>query len=375
MDNTIKNKDAEKFRVYSQKMELLVSLANDVAHNFNDILQTIKSNLELAIIDTKENAKSYDYLLDAYEAIKQGSDLTLRLETLGKKFEPVAQIIDLKSELERIKPVLRRNLPERIKLEINVSPKTPPIVIDPFQLEQLFLHLALNAKDAIIDDGTFSICIENIASCVKIEIFDNGKGMTDDVKNHIFEPFFTTKAIDSTRMGLSAGLGLYIVEKIVVDNNGAIKVDSKPGEGTTFTIHLPAKHNKCVKKEHKEKKLKAGTETILIIEDNDGVRAVCKKALTRFGYNILLANNGYDGIKEYQNNINTDLVLLDLVLPNENGINILEELRLINPSIKCIIISGYDITEANKNKLKASDYLHKPFTIKELLQTIRKVLD
>lgn len=374
MVNIKKDKDIEDFRVYSQKMELLVSLANDVAHNFNDILQTIKGNLELAIIDTKEDAKSYKYLIEAYEAIKQGSDLTSRLEILGKKFEPVVQTIDLKKELERIKPTLRRNLPERIKLEINVAKNTSPIVIDPFQLEQLFLHLTLNAKDAILDEGVFSIDVENTGSCVKIEISDSGEGMPDEIKDHVFEPFFTTKAIDSTRMGLSTGLGLYIVERIVIDNNGAIMVNTIIGEGTTFIVNLPAKTNNGVKKENKEKKLKAGTETILIIEDNDGVRGLCKKALERFGYNVVVASTGEDGIKEYHNN-KIDLIISDLILPNENGIAILRELRSITSNVKCIMMSGYDIAEKTKDSIKANGYLHKPFTIQELLRIIRKVLD
>lgn len=374
MVNIIKNENIETFRIYSQKMELLVSLANDVAHSFNDILQTIKSNLELAIIDTKEDAKSYAYLSDAYEAIKQGSDLTSRLEILGKKFESVAQIINLKNELTRIKPILRRNLPKRIKLKINIDQNIPPIIIDPFHLEQLFLHLALNAKDAILDTGVFSISINNISNGVKIEVYDNGKGISEEIKHHMFEPFFTTKVVDSTRMGLSTGLGLYIVEKIVKDNNGIIEVESSVGKGTKFIIHLPTKTNNEPKNESIEDKLKAGTETILLIEDNDGVRIICRKALTRFGYNVLTATAGCSGINIFQNN-NVDLVLLDLILNNENGSVILEELRTINPHIKCIVMSGYGIPEEAKNRLNASAYLHKPFTIEKLLQVIRKVLD
>lgn len=374
MNTNKKEKDLEDFRVYSQKMELLVSLANDVAHSFNDILQTIKSNLELAIVDTKETDKSYSYLVEAYETTKQGSDLTSRLEILGKKFEPDVQTIDLKKELQRIKPILRRNLPERINLEINITENISPIVIDPFQLEQLFLHLALNACDAVIDEGTFSIDIENTGTCVKIEISDDGIGMDDDIKDYIFEPFFTTKAIDSTRMGLSAGLGLYIVERIIIDNNGSIKVHSKLNEGTTFTVHLPAKKNNGIKYDENEKQLTVGNETILIIEDNDGVRNICRKALERFGYNVISASTGEYGIKTFITE-KIDMVLIDLVLPNETGISVLESIRKFNKNIKCVLMSGYDISEVTRNRVNAEGYLHKPFAIKDLLQIIREALD
>jgi len=372
----IKDKNIEDFRVYSQKMELLVSLANDVAHSFNDILQTIKGNLELAIVETKEDSKQYNYLIEAYETLKQGSDLTARLEIIGKKFNPVLVKIDLKKELERIKPILRRNLPERIELVINISEDTSPINIDPFQLEQLFLHMVLNASDAIKDEGTFSIDIENSGSCVKIEISDDGSGMPEEIKAHVFEPFFTTKSIDSSRMGLSAGLGLYIVERIVLGNNGAIRVDSRLGEGTTFIVNIPAKKRNGTEYNNKETKLSVGNETILIIEDNDGVRNICEESLGKYGYSTISAPTCLDGIKAYLNNSKTiDLVLCDMVLPDGNGVSILNTIRDTTKEIKTIIMSGYDIAETNKKAINADGYLHKPFTINALLQAIRKVLD
>jgi two-component system cell cycle sensor histidine kinase/response regulator CckA len=376
MDIIMQNKSIEDFRIYGQKMELLVSLSNEVAHSFNNILQTIRSNTELIIAQTDEDDKRLKLLEGIYLAVKKGKDLTSRLNMLGKNLEPTKQKIYLCDEIKRITPILRRNLPENIELEVISPQRIQPISMDPFQLEQLLLHLVLNSKDAIVGKGIIAIEIQNEGDSVILSVTDSGKGIPNEIKPYIFNPFFTTKSIEHTRMGLSTGLGLYIVDRIIKANNGSIAVDSDVGLGTTFIIRIPALREGNTKKELEEGcGLSVGDESILIVDDDDEVRKSSAGFMEFFGYTVLVAYDIDSGLDALRNN-KVDLVLLDAYLTtNKDAMDFILPAKKIDPNIKIIVMSGYDMEYAIKDKTHIDGFLHKPYFSNDALKIIREVLD
>jgi len=288
--------------------------------------------------------------------------------------------------------MLARTIPKMIEIELHLTSKPTAISADPGQIEQVIMNLAVNARDAMPEGGKLIIstqkatldrrfCHNNPGATpgehIRLHIADTGTGMNRKTLERIFEPFFTTK---KPRKG--TGLGLSIVYGIVKNHGGYITCDSKPMRGTEFTIYLPTIPRGVKKKEPSEletdKERLKGFETILVVEDNAGVRSVCQRILKKFGYNVHTAANGEDALDLYRRQTNEiDLVLLDINMPGMGGKRCLEELLKINSKAKVIITTGYPIKKQLKEKIAASTkaFIDKPYESDTLLKTTRRILD
>lgn len=393
----LKDISDEELRQYAQRIEAVVSLAGDVAHDFNDILQSLRGNIELALLKGKDTDKNYINLKEVYEAVKRGNDLTNRLTTLGKPFERNAEnrvlIEDINEEILRIKEIIDRNLPKRIKVSYSLQKDICPVFIDPFHIEQILVNLALNSIEAMSEEGELEIKTSAVyldktfcsnhkyikpGNFVHITVQDTGTGIPDSIINHVFDPFFSTKSKKKKGELLATGLGLSVVNKIIKDYKGTIVINNKVNKGTQINIYLPICES--LKESHHKTKnqiseLKTGTEEILIIDDNDYVSKVVADMLNSFGYTASSSSpkNALIHHKSF-----TKLYVVDLVMPEFSGKQFLKEIKKIQKDIKVIIMTGYDLTPQQKNELYSlgmDGFIVKPYTTEQLLKEVRRVLD
>jgi CheY-like chemotaxis protein len=273
---------------------------------------------------------------------------------------------------------------------MKLQDKLPTILADSTQIQQVFLNLCVNARDAMPNGGTLSLSTRLItgekvharfpeakaSEYVLIEFSDTGTGMDEATRNRIFEPFFTTKV-----PGKGTGLGLAVAFGIIHIHQGFIDVSSEPGHGTTFSIHFPVNLEELEPFEITKEMLddtEGGTETILLVEDEEMLQSLAKMLLKGKGYNVVTASDGEEAVRMFmlrQNDI--DLVLSDMGLPKLNGYDVLKQVKRINPAVKFIIASGY-IEPAEKSEILKSgarDFIQKPYVPNEMLRKIREVLD
>jgi PAS domain S-box-containing protein len=298
--------------------------------------------------------------------------------------------IDLNKEIREFEKLLKRMIPKMIEIEMNLEENLNIINADPLQLEQIIMNIAVNAKDAMGEEGKIIFTTENMTldedycrnnigykpgDYVRLSISDTGPGMPKDIAEKIFEPFFTTK-----ETGKGTGLGLSMVYGLVAKHDGHITCYSEPDNGTVFRIFLPAIETaeKLELKTWEKESPPEGTETILIVDDESLVRNLGERILARFGYNILTASDGESALDIYKKNRNAiSLIILDLIMPGMGGKRCLEELFKIDPAIKILITSGYstdgDIDFAME--AGARGFIKKPFDINQMLESIRRVLD
>ena len=376
----------------AQKMEAIGTLAGGVAHDFNNILTTIIGYADIALetVD-KDNSLSED-IKEIRIAGEKAAALTRQLLAFSRKQIVQPKILDLNKLLTDIEKMLVRLIGEDI--EILIIPKSDlwKIEIDPGQMEQVIMNLAVNSRDAMPLGGKLIIETVNMdlgenyftdhgivekhpGSYVVLTVSDTGIGMDKEVQEHIFDPFYTTK-----EKGKGTGLGLSTVYGIVKQNNGFIWVYSEPGQGSTFKIYLP-KLKGDVKGEEKEQTpviTLDGSETVLIVEDDDSLRKLTQKSLQPHGYRILVAENGEDALrvsKEHEGTI--DLLITDVVMPRMGGKEVAERLQTLYPRMKVIYMSGYtDDSIVHRGVLEPGlNFLAKPFSPEGLARKVREVLD
>jgi two-component system cell cycle sensor histidine kinase/response regulator CckA len=376
----------------AQKMEAIGTLAGGIAHDFNNILTSIIGNAELILMTYGKDG----YLREGIEEIKMAGEraasLTRQLLAFSRKQIIQPKILDLNTLLSGIKNMLVRLIGENIEILMVVEPALWQVEIDPNQMEQVILNLAVNARDAMPNGGKLTIQTANTyldenyfseqnifesqpGSYVMVAVSDNGIGMDKETKEHIFEPFYSTK-----EKSKGTGLGLSTVYGIVKQNNGFIWVYSEPGHGSTFKIYLP-RTKEGIKTEEKaqtpEKDL-GGTETVLVVEDNVSILNFAQKVLRQYGYRVLTAKNGEDALrigKEHEGPI--DLLLTDVVMTTMNGKETAERLQLFYPQMKVIYMSGYtDDAIVHLGVLEPGlNFLQKPFSPEILVCKVREVLD
>lgn len=396
--NRIKSEEAlrlaeAQFR-QAQKMEAVGQLAGGVAHDFNNILVVILGNAELALKEAAERSGTLlGYLTQIIDAANRAANLTRQLLAFGRKQIVQARPLNLNQQIMSLSKMLKRIIGEDIQLRCNYAPTLPLIQADATMIDQVVMNLVVNARDAMVTGGCLDISTDVVnldrsatsgrpesrpGHFVLLSVADNGAGIAPENLSHIFEPFFTTKEV-----GKGTGLGLATVFGIVKQHSGWIEVSSKPGTGTAFNIFLPALAQSATSADAAQVKPAApgGSEVILLVEDDDGVRRVSRRMLEGAGYQLLEASCGRDALEVWDRHRGTiDLLLTDLVMPGGmNGRALAEKLIGAKPDLKVLFMSGYsgDILNGNPAHLRPSQsrLLVKPCTREELLEAVRQQLD
>ncbi len=371
----------------AQKMESIGQLAGGIAHDFNNILTSLigYASLIRAKMDTANPLRSYvDQVLSAST---KGAELTRSLLTFSRQ-QPVTLLpVDVNDAIRATQPLLKRLLTEDIYLSTSLTGEDTVVMADKTQMDQILFNLVTNARDAMPEGGTLTVetDIANVDSWfieahgfgepgryVLITVCDTGEGMDEATREKIFDPFFTTKDT-----GKGTGLGLATVYGIVKQHNGYITVYSEPGKGTAFHIYIPAAMTKVETVIDTAVHTEGGKETVLIAEDDEGVRQIMREALEDYGYMTIEAVDGQDAMEKFELHHDIDLVILDSVMPRKNGREAFEKIRAINPRIKVLFISGYtrDIVLDKGIKDREFDFIPKPLMLDRFLQKIREILD
>ena len=375
----------------SQKMEAIGSLAGGVAHDFNNLLSVILGYTGFAMEGVRDGDPIRNDLLEVKQAGERAAALTRQLLAFSRKqvLQPVA--IDLNQIAAGVEKMLQRILGEDIDLVQTLAPDLGLTLADPGQIEQVLMNLVVNARDAMPEGGKLTIETSNVeideeyaarhvavtpGSYVQLAVSDKGCGMDEQTRERIFEPFFTTK-----ERGKGTGLGLSTVYGIVKQSGGNIWVYSEPGQGTTFKIYLPRAPSATAATAIEPTTIRApstGTETILVVEDEEALRKVALRALEAAGFKVLTAADGNEALmKSAQHAGDIQLLLTDVVMPGMSGRVLAQELAKTRPTIKVVYMSGYtDNAIVHHGVLDpGTHFLAKPFTSADLTQKVREVLD
>lgn len=372
----------------SQKMEAVGRLAGGVAGDFNNLLTIITGYSELLRSDLAPGNPSRRFAEEILYAAERAAGLTRQLLAFSRGQAAQPKMLDLNSVIGNLETMLRRLLGEKTELLLLPGPGLGRVRSDPAQIEQVIVNLAMNARDAMPNGGKFVIETANVeidaenaskrvavepGSYVMIAVSDTGCGMDAETRSRLFEPFFTTK-----EKGKGSGLGLSIVYGIIKQNQGHITVYSQVDCGSIFEIYLPRARD-AVEVVHRGRTTRPpkGSETILLVDDEPGVRKLCSAVLLSNGYSVLEAVDGAAALALYEkNSSDIDLVLTDVVMPNMNGFELGERLAAKTPPPKILYMSGYrDSPIGGPEAEPERTFLHKPFTPDALLLKIRESLD
>ena len=383
-------KKLEEQLFQAQKMESVGRLAGGVAHDFNNMLGVIIGRAEMALEQDLPADKRRHNLEEILKAGRRSADLTRQLLAFARKQIAIPKILDLNDTILGMLKMLKRLIAEDINLSWQPGLDLWQIKIDPSQVDQILANLMVNASDAISGVGAITLRTENVVigdlnraeapefipgQYVLLTVSDTGSGMSHEVRENIFEPFFTTKDV-----GKGTGLGLSTVYGIVKQNDGFIYVTSEPGKGTTFRIYLPRFEAETgeVPPEEAAGKRRTGTETILLVEDDEAILNLGKMILENLGYKVFAAHTPMYAIQlveEHPEDIH--LLITDVVMPQMHGRELAEQLRVIRPNLKCLYMSGYtaDVIAHRGILDEGLDFIQKPFGNNDLADRVRQVLD
>lgn len=370
----------------SQKMEAIGQLSAGIAHDFNNLLAVILGYSELMLFRSHLTDTDRIKVERINEAGETAAALTRQLLAFSRQQLVQPTELDLNDIVTRFEGVLRRLLKEDVQVMISLHPDLGQIRADKGQIEQVLMNLAVNASDAMPDGGkllvsTRDVLLDSAAAkelgltsgpYANLTVGDTGSGMPPEVKERIFEPFFTTKPV-----GKGTGLGLATVFGIVQQNHGSITVQSKPGEGTVFSIFFPVVESAPASAIEQVAAQPRKGARVLVVEDAEAIAELVRESLEASGYEVLLAANGIEGLalcREQSQPI--DLVLTDVIMPEMNGREMVAALRKACPAIKVIFMSGYTNDVIVRHGVFNSDvgFLEKPFTPKQLVQKVSEVL-
>jgi len=375
----------------SQKMEAIGQLAGGIAHDFNNLLTIIKGYSQLSLIKLKEGDPLKGDIEEVKKATDRAADLIRQLLAFSRRQVMEMRVLDLNILLQNLDKMLRRVIGEDIELVTLLAEDLGRVKTDPGQIEQVILNLAVNARDAMPSGGKLTIETANVeldgayarrhvavtpGRYVMLAVSDTGVGMTPEVRDRVFEPFFTTK-----EKGKGTGLGLSTVYGIVKQSEGNIWIYSEPGHGTTFKIYLPCVEEPLEEARRKRVKeeLPHGSETILVVEDEEKVRKLAVQILERQGYRVLEAAHGDDALQLWgqQKNGPIHLMVADVVMPGMSGRELARYLEPLHPEMKVLYMSGYTDNAIVHHGIleKGLDFIQKPFTIEGLINKVREVLD
>ncbi|HET9616884.1 MAG TPA: response regulator [Pseudolabrys sp.] len=390
-------------RIYQQqKMESVGQLAGGIAHDFNNVLSAIMMATDFLLNAHKPTDPSFKDIMQIKQNANRAAALVRQLLAFSRKQTLRPQVLDLSEVLSDIGMLLKRLIGEKVALEVTHGRDLWPVKADISQFEQVIVNLAVNARDAMPDGGKLTLRTANVEAkdsgsfgtkgmpsgdYVLVEVSDSGTGIPQEIIEKIFEPFFTTKEV-----GKGTGLGLSTVYGIVKQTGGYIYADSEPGR-TTFRIFLPRHVPSAAEKPLAEAPAVAGAMTaadsmakaaadltgegkILLVEDEEGLRALNARGLASRGYTVLEASNGVEAIEVLEREGHVDLVVSDVVMPEMDGPTLLKELRRRDPGLKVIFVSGYAEEAFAKNLPSNEQYafLAKPFTLKQLVAEVKKTI-
>ena len=371
----------------SQRMESLGQLAGGVAHDFNNLLAVISNCASFVSEELDDKEAAQNDLGQIRVAAERAAELTRQLLAFAgrKVLQPV--IFDLNQVIVAVEQLLRRTIGEHVELAISLSTDPWLVESDPGQLEQVLVNLAVNARDAMPDGGLLTIDTENIeidegytethpglapGRYVRLRVSDTGSGMEQAVLDHVFEPFFTTKP-----RGEGTGLGLPTVFGIVAQAGGEIQLYSEPGIGTTCQVLLPATdRTPAIGPSPTEARDLRGTETVLVVEDEDALRDVVRRILSRNGYVVLMCANGPEAIALVESHTGViDLLLTDAIMPLMLGTEVATRIQELLPGLLVLYMSGYARPVLGPTLGEETVLLEKPFSEQLLLIKVRGVLD
>ena len=378
----------DQFR-QSQKMEAIGRLAGGVAHDFNNLLTVIMGYVEMLILEAGGQPELVDYAQEVQSAATRASALTAQLLAFSRRQVSQPKVLDLNEIVTHSMKLLRRVIGEDIEIATHLDTNLGKVKADPIHIDQVIMNLVVNARDAMGNGGKLTIDTANVmlderyvgrhigvksGPYAMLAISDSGMGMSNETKGRLFEPFFTTK-----EAGKGTGLGLSIVYGIVKQNGGEIMVYSELGKGTTFKIYLPMAETpaELAAAERRATEMR-GSETVLVCEDEDGIRKLVVALLTKMGYRVLEAvrpQDALDMIREHNGSL--DLLLTDIVMPQVSGFELAKMVRQLKPEIRVLYMSGYTDNQMNANWTVGPDtpFLLKPFTAAVLAHKVRETLD
>ncbi len=371
----------------SQKMEAIGRLAGGIAHDFNNLLTVLIGSVELLLARHPAGDEDYAELSRIKKAADRAAALTRQLLAFSRRQVLQPRVVSPNEVISGLIPMLERLLGEDITLDCHLHPQTGCIKIDPVQLEQAVMNLAINARDAMPTGGVLTIQTEPAdltpytrpypdlppGRYVRLTVRDTGHGIEKESLAHIFEPFFTTKPV-----GQGTGLGLAVVHGVVQQSQGHIYVESSPDEGTVFTLFFPAVALPATPEAQPESTSSpAGSETLLLVEDEELLRHLVRKVLAERGYRVLAAANAAEALEVVQRHADgIDLAVVDIVLPDGmSGPELVQNLRQTHPALKVLFISGHPQKIAGLQRTGNVSSLQKPFTAQVLAQTVRDMLD
>jgi two-component system cell cycle sensor histidine kinase/response regulator CckA len=385
----------------SQKMDMVGQLAGGIAHDFNNVLSAIMMANDFLLNAHKPTDPSFQDIMQIKQNATRAATLVRQLLAFSRRQTLRPQVLDLGDALSDLTMLLRRLIGEKVKLDLVHGRDLWPVKVDVSQFEQVIVNLAVNARDAMPDGGTLTVRTANVSAAdaeklsykgmpaadyVRIDVSDTGTGIPADIVDKIFEPFFSTKEV-----GKGTGLGLSTVYGIVKQTGGFVYVDSEADKGTSFRIFLPRHHaeqelpeaasNGAAKEQPAEPKRAAdltGQGTILLVEDEEGLRSLNARGLRSRGYSVIEASNGVEAMEALEEKDGAvDLVVSDVVMPEMDGPTLLKAMRARNPDLKIIFVSGYAEDAFDKSVLRDDEqfaFLPKPFALSALVEKVKQTM-
>ena len=381
-------KEREEQLRQSQKMEAVGRLAGGIAHDFNNLLTAIRGYAELLENDPNLEKQNREWISDIRRSAERAAALTGQLLAFSRKQIMKPRILSLNKLVNNTETILQRVIGEDIDLLICCDPKAQAVRADPGQLEQVIMNLAVNSRDAMPKGGRLRIETEDVVAgqqmiqqhgvaagrYTHLSVSDTGSGIPARIIDSIFEPFFTTKPV-----GKGTGLGLSTVYGIVKQSGGFVWVDSRVGRGTTVHVLFPVATDENAKENPPAAvgEMRGGNEVILIIEDDEAVRKMVVRILSRLGYSVLEAGSGEEALKHFDSQETVDLVITDVVMPTVSGPDLVSRIREMQPGVPTLYMSGYpDEAIAHHGVVEEGiTLLEKPFSPQTLARLVRQLLD
>ncbi|HEX7581684.1 MAG TPA: ATP-binding protein, partial [Gaiellaceae bacterium] len=372
----------------ARKMDAVGQLAGGIAHDFNNLLTVISGYTDILLSRLERGANGSEELAEISKAAERAAELTRQLLAYSRTQLLEPRVLDLNHVVTGTQAMLGRLIGENIDFSTTLAEDLGCISADNGQIEQIVMNLVVNARDAMPDGGTLLLETGNITLAelsrdrrpdmppgdyVVLAVTDSGQGMHATTVERIFEPFYTTKA-----RGAGTGLGLSTVYGIVKQSGGYIEVESEPGKGASFRLYFPqvAEEAEAVIPKPPDEGPLNGTETILLVEDEETLRRLGRQMLELYGYTALVAADGAEALALAQSHPHPiELLMTDILMPKMGGIELAERLSALRPELKVLYTSGYNDSGSNLKTIAGSRYLQKPYAMDDLARTLRELLD